>query len=119
MTTKETTEALVPPEEETEKAVSTGPEDLKPKPPTKTAPRGIETFTVCRQSDESGVSGTGVIIEGVLFATGQVVLHWLTPAPKGSISVFDSLNDFKKIHSDPHPTNKTIITWLDGRQEEW
>ena len=38
-------------------------EDLKPKPPTKFAPRGIETFTVCRQNDETGVSGTGVVIE--------------------------------------------------------
>ena len=118
MIKEETSEALVP--EVTEEAeVSTVAEDLKPKPPTKTAPRGIETFTVCRQSDESGISGTGVVIEGVLFATGHVILHWLTPTPRGSISVFDSLNDFRKIHSDPHPTNKTIITWLDGRQEEW
>ena len=114
----ETGEALVPAETE-EVEVSTVAEDLKPKPPTKAAPRGIETFTVCRQSDESGISGTGVVIEGVLFATGHVILHWLTPAPRGSISVFDSLNDFRKIHSDPHPTNKTIITWADGRQEEW
>jgi hypothetical protein len=32
-------------------------EDLKPKPLPKLAPRGIRTFTVCRQSDETGVSG--------------------------------------------------------------
>jgi len=118
MTKDETVDAIVP-VDEAEEEVSTVAEDLKPKPPTKTAPRGIETFTVCRQSDESGISGTGVVIEGVLFATGQVVLHWLTPTPRGSISVFDSLNDFRKIHSDPHPANKTIITWSDGRQEEW
>ena len=41
-------------------------EDLKPKPPSKLAPRGIQTFTVCRQHDETGVSGEGVIIEGVV-----------------------------------------------------
>ena len=40
-------------------------ESLKPKPPPKLAPRGIRTFTVCRQSDETGVSGEGVVIEGV------------------------------------------------------
>ncbi len=34
-------------------------EDLKPKPRLKLAPRGIETFTVCRQYDETGVSGEG------------------------------------------------------------
>ena len=37
-----------------ERSVSIEPEDLKPKPPTKFAPRGIETFTVCRQADETG-----------------------------------------------------------------
>ncbi len=41
---------------EVEEKVITDAETLKPKPPTRFAPRGIETFTVCRQSDESGVS---------------------------------------------------------------
>ena len=50
-----------------EDRVVTDAEALKPKPPTKFAPRGIETFTVCRQGDESGVSGTGVVIEGVQY----------------------------------------------------
>ena len=101
------------------KKVETDAEELKPKPSSKLAPRGIETFTICRQSDESGISGTGVVIEGVEYATGQVVLHWLTPFPKGSIAIFESLTDFKRVHVNPHPTNKTIITWSDGRQEEF
>ena len=46
-------------------------ESLKPSPPAKLAPRGIRTFTVARQIDESGVSGTGVVIEGMLLGTGQ------------------------------------------------
>ena len=49
-------------------------EDLLPQPPPKRAPRGIRTFTVARQIDETGVSGIGVIIEGVEYATGQVVI---------------------------------------------
>ena len=102
-----------------EDKVATDAEVLKPKPPTKFAPRGIETFTICRQGDESGVSGTGVVIEGVQYATGQVVLHWLTPVPRGSIAIFESLNEFKKVHVNPHPDNKTIIKWSDGRQEEF
>ena len=104
---------------EEEDKVITDAETLKPKPPTKFAPRGIETFTVCRQSDDSVVSCTGVIIEGVQYATGQVVLHWLTPVPRGSIAIFEGLSDFKKVHISPHPDNKTIITWSDGRQEEF
>lgn len=106
-------------DEEPVKKVETNAEALKPKPSVKLAPRGIETFTICRQSDESGISGTGVVIEGVEYATGQVVLHWLSPFPKGSIAIFESIEDFKRVHVNPHPTNKTIITWSDGRQDEF
>ena len=96
--------------------VSTEPEDLKPKKPTNRAPEGIRTFTVCRQSDETGVSGEGIVIEGATFATGHTVIHWLTPAPRGSIAFFDAFDDFLKIHIKPHPTNRTIITFEDGEQ---
>ena len=89
---------------------------LKPKPPPRLAPRGIRTFTVCRQKDESGVSGEGVVIEGVLLASGHCIIHWLYPPPRGGIAIFDSLQDFEKVHIKPHPTNKTIITFEDGEQ---
>jgi len=105
------------PKEPEESQVSTKPEELKPKPPAKLAPRGIRTFTVCRRSDESGVSGDGVIIEGVSLATGQCVIHWLYPLPSGAIAIFNGFDDFLKVHVHPHPSNKTIITWEDGEQE--
>ena len=50
-------------------------EDLKPKPPARLAPRGIRTFTVCRQTDETGISGEGVVIEGVVLASGHCIIH--------------------------------------------
>lgn len=95
------------------------PEDLLPQPPPKRAPRGIRTFTVARKVDETGVSGVGVIIEGVEYATGQVVVHWLFPPPRGGIAIFDSLGDFLKVHVHPHPVNETIITFEDGEQETY
>ena len=100
-----------------EEEKSSGAEDLKPKPLPKLAPRGIRTFTVCRQSDETGVSGEGVVIEGAKLATGQAIIHWLYPPPRGGIAVFDSMDDFIKVHIQPHPSNKTIITYEDGEQE--
>jgi len=102
--------------EEEIKEISTQPEDLKPKKPSNRAPQGIRTFTVCRQHDETGISGEGVVIEGATFATGHTVIHWLTPAPRGSIAFFDAFDDFLKIHIKSHPTNKTIITFEDGEQ---
>jgi hypothetical protein len=101
---------------EAAEAVSTEVEDLKPKKLTNKAPQGMTTFTVCRQSDETGISGEGVVIEGCVFATGHTVIHWLTPAPRGSIAFFDNFDDFIKIHVSSHPTNGTIITYDDGRQ---
>ena len=95
------------------------PEQLKPKKLPRLAPEGIRTFTVARQYDETGVSGEGVVIEGVTLATGQCVVHWLYPPPRVSIAVFDSMADFLKVHIKPHPENKTILTWDDGEKEEY
>ena len=91
-------------------------EDLMPKAPSKLAPRGIRTFTVFRESDETGVSGDGVVIEGVELATGHCIIHWLYPPPRGGIAIFESMDDFFKVHIGPHPSNNTIITFQDGEQ---
>ncbi len=92
------------------------PESLIPKQPAKLAPEGIRVFTVARRMDETGVSGTGVVIEGAVLATGQCIVHWLYPPPRGGIAIFDSMSDFIKVHIQPHPSNKTIITYQDGDQ---
>lgn len=93
--------------------------ELIPKKPSRLCPRGIQTFTVARQADETGISGEGVVIEGVVLATGQCIAHWLYPRPKGSIAIFDSMNDFVTVHIKPHPGNRTIITYDDGEQEKY
>jgi len=103
-------------EEEVSTEEPTPATELIPKKPSRLCPRGIQTFTVARTSDETGVSGEGVVIEGCVFATGHTVIHWLTPAPRGSIAFFDNFDDFIKIHVSSHPTNGTIITYDDGRQ---
>lgn len=94
-------------------------QDLKPKPPSKLAPQGINTFTVCRTQDETGISGEGIVIEGVVLGTGQCIVHWLYPPPRGGIAIFDSMEDFLKVHVIPHPANRTIITFADGEQKTY
>ena len=78
---------------------------------------GLRSFAVERQADESGVSGTGIVLEGVVFSTGVTVIHWLTPPPFGSLNIFSSFDQFMAIHVGPHPTNQTRIHWSDG--ETW
>lgn len=83
------------------------------------APSGMRRFSMRRDLDVSGVSGVsgvGVVLEGVLFSTGVVVVHWLTPPPRGSIAVFDSMDQFLSIHMFPHPENHAALLFEDGEE---
>ncbi|OGZ58529.1 MAG: hypothetical protein A3F94_02380 [Candidatus Spechtbacteria bacterium RIFCSPLOWO2_12_FULL_38_22] len=67
-------------------------------------------FTIIRKEDESGVSGRGRVLDGVVFTDGKTVVNWRSDKP--SIAVYGSFEEFKKIHIDSHPKNKTEIVWL-------
>lgn len=79
-------------------------------PPRRMKP---QVFEMHRGSDETGVSGTGLVAEGIVFSNGKCVVEWLGampctqmwPAPSG----FDA---FEKIHISSHPENGTEIRWL-------
>jgi hypothetical protein len=79
----------------------------------------MRRFVMSREFDVSGVSGTGLVLEGVLFSTGVVVVHWLTPPPRGSISLWDSLEQFLSIHVRPHPATRTVLRFDDGEEIAW
>lgn len=72
----------------------------------------MRTFTVERGNDESGISGTGIVMEGVEFSNGRVVVRW-TSIPC-SVVHWDSFEDLWKICVAGHPTNATIVRWSDG-----
>ena len=67
---------------------------------------GMIRFHLHRQEDESGVSGTGVVAEGVRFSDGRCVLRWLTRV--SSIAIYNSIEDVEAIHGHG---GKTIIQW--------
>lgn len=71
----------------------------------------MRMFEMYRESDESGVSGTGKVLEGVVFKGGTTVVRWLSPNP--STTIFNTFSSFESIHITPHPTNNTKIKWLD------
>jgi len=66
----------------------------------------MKVFKVIRKNDESGVSGVGHVINGVIFDNGTVVIRWRTP--KWSIAIYNSWEEFKEIHIDSHPQNETV-----------
>lgn len=53
-------------------------------------------FSLMRDRDETGISGTGKVAEGVLFGSGKCVLHWCTQTR--SVAVYDSIADLIRIH---------------------
>lgn len=76
-----------------------------------------KTFKVYRNYDESGVSGTGHVIDGVRFHNGKTVICWRTDIEgkkhgDSSIGVYDTFEAFMRIHITAHPTNQTRIVWL-------
>lgn len=65
-------------------------------------------FQLNRLEDEGGVSGKGVVAEGVVFRNGKTVLSWVTEHT--SVAVYDSIQTVEKIHGH---NGKTLIVWLD------
>jgi hypothetical protein len=69
-------------------------------------------FHLIRREDETGVSGTGVIVEGVEFTDGTIALRWLTGTT--STAVYASIDDVRTIHGHG---GKTVVMWLDTEME--
>jgi hypothetical protein len=61
-----------------------------------------------RHEDVHGVSGTGIVAEGIEFSSGHVVMEWLSG--HSSIAVYQSMRDVVHIHTHG---GKTTIEWQD------
>lgn len=57
----------------------------------------MQTFELIRDVDVSGVSGTGVIAEGVQFSDGTVALRWVVGSYR-STSLWTSIEAVLAIH---------------------
>ena len=68
----------------------------------------MRRFNLTRIEDESGVSGTGKVVEGVQFSSGQVALTWL--ADLTSIAIHESIENVIAIHGHD---GKTVLEWID------
>jgi hypothetical protein len=68
----------------------------------------MRRFYLVRKEDVSGVSGVGIVAEGILFGTGKAVLSWVTQYR--SVAVYDSIDELEQIHGHD---GRTVIEWLD------
>ncbi len=69
----------------------------------------MRLFHLERDVDETGVSGTGHVAEGVEFTSGKAVLSWLTE--HSSVALYDSVESLVHIHGHQ---GKTRLVWDDA-----
>jgi hypothetical protein len=65
-------------------------------------------FELHRHEDETGVSGTGPVAEGVMFSDGTAALRWRTAVR--STAVYACMEDLERIHGHD---GRTEVVWLD------
>jgi hypothetical protein len=66
----------------------------------------VKTFELHRDIDETGVSGTGIIAQGCVFADGWCAMRWLNE-PR-TTTLFPDIDTVEKIHGHK---GKTKIVW--------
>ena len=69
----------------------------------------VRRFDLVRDVDETGVSGTGTIAQGVRFGDGTVALRWLSD--NASTAVWGGTEEMLAVHGHG---GLTRIEWVDG-----
>lgn len=79
-------------------------------------------FTVERVTDTTGISGTGRVLDGVIYHTGQVAICWRSdlrePAGHSSIAIYPSVQAFIDVHLAPHGLGASRVVILHGHSPE-
>ena len=56
----------------------------------------MKKFWLRRLEDETGISGVGIVAEGIEFSNGKCAISWLTEVT--SIGIYEIIKEVKKIH---------------------
>lgn len=76
----------------------------------------MKLFQLVRKVDISGVSGTGVVAEGVEFHDGQCAITWFGKVH--SVNIYSSLEDLIKVHGHEGNTEVVFIGEVESRPIE-
>ena len=72
-------------------------------------------FHMIREEDESGVSGTGKVGTGAIFADGTVAFRW--DGEKASTNIYNNMDNFEAVHINVHPDNNTKLKFYELKEE--
>lgn len=73
----------------------------------------MRRFELHRDQDLTGVSGVGLVAQGVAFDDGTCALRWISE--HRSTAVYDSAGDIELIHGHG---GLTRLTWIDAPEVE-
>ena len=74
-------------------------------------PDSMRRFYLKRIEDESGVSGSGRVAEGIEFSDGVCVINWLTHT--SCTGIYKNIKQLVLIHGHG---GKTIVEWKDAEE---
>lgn len=69
----------------------------------------MRRFVLERDRDDTGISGTGTVAEGIEFSDGTVALRWLVGDHRSTV-VWANIADVEAIHGH---TGATRVVWAD------
>lgn len=67
------------------------------------------SWRMLRGRDETGVSGTGEVVRGLVMADGSVISWWVVDGMPPRPHVDGSWSDFFLVHIEQHPANETTV----------
>lgn len=69
----------------------------------------MRRFELHRDSDVSGVSGTGVVAEGIAFTDGTAVIRWTVGEHRSTV-VWPDVDSVQAVHGH---NGATRVVWID------
>ena len=74
----------------------------------------MKRFHLVRNEDETGISGTGIVTDGIEFSDGSVIMKWNTDTT--SLALYASIEDVITIHGHG---GKTVVQYVDDEFDVW
>jgi hypothetical protein len=71
----------------------------------------MRRFILNRIKDQTGISCTGIVAEGIEFSTDRCAVSWLTEV--SSVAIYDNIEDVERIHGHNGDTEIIFIPLAD------
>lgn len=68
----------------------------------------MRTFNLVRKEDVSGISGTGVVAEGIEWTNGRVSMCWL-----GTYHIIEDVDSIHVIEAVHGHNGRTVVEWCE------